>query len=114
MAVRKPRRSLPLLTRRNLVFGALEIGVAVGLGFATGCGALGRKLSCNELSGLSDAERAARDRAEYLDQTVDPARRCDKCQHFHSAFGTLACGECTQLQGPVNPAGCCDRWEGEL
>jgi len=70
-----------------------------------------KELSCTDTSGLSPADVEMRNvTLAYVEKTPDPAKRCDNCQQFKAAPAPGACGGCTILKGPINPAGYCKSW----
>jgi hypothetical protein len=87
------------LTRRQLLLGAVPLGVA---GFA-----------------LSDPARAAgacvqpdseslRASLNYVSPSADAAAACAHCAFFTADPAGGACGECKILGGPVESTGHCD------
>jgi hypothetical protein len=97
-----------LIKRRDLLKGAALLGVtAAGAGrLLAGCG--GDELSCSDVSQLTDAQRQTRTRQAYVEQTPDATKRCDNCTFFTAAQN--ACGSCSVVPGPINPAGYCTSW----
>ena len=71
---------------------------------AIGCS---KKASCLDVTGLSPDDVTQRNStAAYVDQAVDPAKKCALCLHFVPAAPN-ACGGCKIVKGPINPEGGC-------
>lgn len=51
-----------------------------------------------------------RQQLNYVDQTSNPAQRCDNCALWVAAPSADACGGCELPLGPVHPAGWCSSW----
>ncbi|TVR03133.1 MAG: hypothetical protein EA398_06365 [Deltaproteobacteria bacterium] len=105
------------LTRREFLLRAAALGAAAAAAPAimAGCtsgggGGTAGGITC-DTSGLSDAERTMRQSLNYVDQTPNPAQRCDNCQLWVEPSAAGQCGGC-QLEnlGPVHPAGWCTAW----
>ena len=106
-------------TRRNFLshFAALS-GIAAGSGLLwsacqtgvpetpAGAAATG----CNDVSGLTDAERQMRTQLQYAETTPDPAKDCTNCQLWIAQEAGAACGGCQLLKGPIAPKGYCISW----
>ncbi len=98
-----------LITRRDILRIALgSAGAVAGVSVIAGCGG---GLDCNDTSGLSAEDIAARTGAGYVERSTNGNRRCLNCTVYTSA-GTEACGSCTMIPGPINPYGYCTRWIG--
>lgn len=66
--------------------------------------------SCDDLSGLTDAEIQMRENAQYVDDSPHEDRRCDNCQLFVEPAGGEQCGGCQVIKGPIHPLGWCNLW----
>jgi hypothetical protein len=87
---------------------AIFSAAAVVPGFLTS--ACSKKLSCEDVSGLSPAELAMRrDTAAYAEASTDPAKKCSGCAQYEPK-GADACGGCKVVKGPINPEGTCKLW----
>jgi hypothetical protein len=69
------------------------------------------EVPCRDLTGLSSEEKEWRDECGYVDQTPDPAQRCDNCEFWEAPRGSAVCGGCTVMAGPIAPGAYCDLWE---
>ncbi len=65
-----------------------------------------KELSCADTTGLTPDEISMRTNLAYVDKGTDPAKQCAKCNFFKPAAPD-ACGSCTLVKGPINPAGNC-------
>lgn len=65
---------------------------------------------CNDLTGLTDAEKQMRGALQYVEVTDIPEKRCDNCQLYIAPEAGSPCGACKILKGPVAPAGHCTSW----
>lgn len=68
-----------------------------------------KDLHCDDVAGLSDADKLTRTNAKYVDETPDLAKQCSGCQQFVPPPGD-ACGGCKVVKGPINPKGYCTLW----
>ena len=85
--------------------GALSIGAVAAL---QACGkSEGGAAKCDDLTGLSDADKATRTTFKYVDVSADPAKICSKCALYKAPEGGAACGGCQVVKGPVAPGGNC-------
>lgn len=87
----------------RLGLGTLVVGVVA-------CGKkepAGPTVVCNDLTGLTDPDKATRVTFKYVDVTPDPSKRCDGCQFYIVPEGAAPCGGCKLVKGPVAPAGYC-------
>mgnify|MGYP005848430591 CR=1 FL=1 len=66
--------------------------------------------SCNDTTGLTPEDIQQRTNLQYVEQTADPAKRCDGCALYIAAAAGAACGGCNLIKGPINPAGYCTSW----
>jgi hypothetical protein len=63
--------------------------------------------SCNDVSALSDAEKAARSALQYVDKSPYPDKKCKLCNLYLPAAEASQCGGCQVVKGPVHPEGYC-------
>lgn len=63
-------------------------------------------LTCQDTTGLTEQEIQMRTSLNYVDETDDPERACDKCALYQTAEEG-ACGGCTLIKGPIHPNGTC-------
>lgn len=98
-------------TRRRFIQHAGASGTLLVFGFAlapvSGCG----EEPCRDLSDLSSDEIEWREESGYVDQTPNPAQRCDNCEFWEPPRGDTPCGGCTVMAGPIAPGAYCDLWE---
>jgi hypothetical protein len=96
-----------MLGRRSLIVlgGHFALG---GVAFVLGCDrAAALPKSCEDVTALSDDERAARSALAYADRTTKPDRACSSCVQWGAPNGAGACGGCKLLKGPIHPQGTC-------
>lgn len=93
--------------RQSLSVSALGIGAGLVL---TACGKSGGGGGggCNDVSGLSEADKAMRTSNNYVEAAADPAKACDLCQLYTVPAAGAACGGCQVVKGPINPKGSCN------
>jgi len=98
-----------LLDRRTfLTRAALLGGVAAGASLLAACGK-GGALVCTDTASLKPEELATRTSLNYVDASADPTKLCSSCTlYLPAAEG--ACGGCSVVKGPINPAGNCISW----
>src|SRR5579862_809218 len=92
--------------RRAVLQTALGLGAASLLPVIVGCGS---KLSCNDVTNLSQDDLKNRADNSYVDQSLDATKTCSGCNLFKPA-GEKQCGACTIVKGPINPGGNCRNW----
>jgi len=109
-------------SRRDFLKHALSIGALSMAGGAvlTACGKPKKQAAggggggggggCNDVSGLSDADKALRTTNQYADVTPEKDKTCDNCQLYKLPAGGADCGGCQVLKGPVAPKGWCKLW----
>lgn len=101
------------LNRREFLERAAVIGVGIGAGtLFVGCKSGGGGLSCTDTTGLAPADAQLRTTSAYVDHSPHADKHCANCSLFQSA-GDAACGTCTVLKGPINPAGYCNLWAAQ-
>jgi hypothetical protein len=98
----------PMLGRRDAVrhlaiFAAAAVAPTMIL---AGCKDGPKELSCADLTGLTPDEINMRTNLVYVEKSTDPAKQCAKC-NFYKPAAPDACGSCTLVKGPINPAGNC-------
>ncbi len=116
------------ITRRNfLVKLSAATGLSVGAGaFLSACGggksdqapateapeieAPAVAASCDDVSGLSDADVNLRTTLQYVDESPDTEKTCKNCALFVIPEGESPCGTCTLLKGPIAAGGYCTSW----
>lgn len=99
------------ITRRDMLGRSLLLGAVATVGtnlFLTACGGSSGP-TCAGTAGLSAADVATRTGNQYVDASVDPAKKCSGCNFFQSA-GAAVCGTCTVVKGTINPGGNCRLW----
>lgn len=104
-----------LITRRTFMEDAAYVAVGslcVGL---IGCETQSVKaqkvgLSCNDTTGLTPEQIAAREALKYVDTSAIPSKRCDNCNLWIAPEKPGTCGGCKILKGPFHPAGFCTAW----
>jgi hypothetical protein len=97
------------MVMRSLFFGAATAALGRGV-FSTGllgCG--GGEPNCNDTAGLSPEDVATRTSNQYVERTMDAAKKCSGC-NFYQGPAAGACGQCTVVKGPINPGGYCRLW----
>jgi hypothetical protein len=106
------------MTRRELLAKAAAASVLlVGAGAAlsackadaAGGGAAGAAgaapvAACEDVSALSDADKATRSSLKYVSKSPEAAKNCAGCSLF---IPGQPCGTCKVLKGPIAPEGWC-------
>ena len=106
------------MNRRSFIIRlALPVSMLSSMAlFLSGCGGSKKDVSekksqissdCEDLSGLSESERMARDSFGYEAQVALPERSCMHCKLFIPAGKTSPCAGCLLFKGPVKPEGSC-------
>jgi hypothetical protein len=107
---------------RSALFGSAALGSGTLLA-ACGGGAEGPAPAdtgaesasvCNDLTGLTDAEKEMRTTLKYLEVSDTPDKLCDNCQLWIPAEEGAACGGCQIIKGPIAPKGSCASWAAKL
>jgi hypothetical protein len=70
----------------------------------------GASFTCTDVSGLDEAQRAARTALEYVDASPHADKNCLNCQLWQSGTNATQCGACQVIQGPIHPHGYCKSW----
>lgn len=106
------------MNRRSFIFRlALPVSMLSSMPlFMAGCGGSNKDVpekksqtssDCEDLSGLSESERMARDSFGYEAQAALPERSCMHCKLFIPPGKTSSCAGCLLFKGPVKPEGSC-------
>jgi hypothetical protein len=96
-----------MLGRRSFMIASGRFALG-GAAVALGCKrTAGLPTSCEDVTGLSDEERAARSALAYADGATKPDKACRSCQQWVAPHGDGACGGCKLLKGPIHPEGTC-------
>jgi len=115
------------ITRRDfLVKLSAATGLTIGAGaFLSACGggesgqattpaaqepAGAMAAACDDLSGLTDADKQLRSTLQYVDKTANPDRHCSNCALFVAPADGASCGTCSLIKGPIAPGGYCSSW----
>lgn len=71
-------------------------------------------VSCDDLSGLTDAQREQRrqvvESLNYVEASPNENQTCANCALYTPPTGDEPCGGCQLFPGPVNPNGYCTSW----
>lgn len=99
------------MSRRRFLARAVRVPIVVPFAALAPAAlvACGSRLDCTDTSALSGAEMTERTAVNYVEVSADPAKRCENCSLYRRADAN-ACGTCTLIKGPINPAGTCIRW----
>lgn len=95
------------ISRRDALRLTVLGSVGLGLAACSGGGASG--LDCSDVSALPASDASFRSGQGYMERSTRSGRNCEGC-NFYTAAGANACGSCTVLRGPINPAGYCNLW----
>ena len=110
------------LNRRDFLFKSCVpmIGIAVLGGLFSGCKKSAEdktadtpkadKDPCNDLSQLTEEEKAIRKELEYVAESPYPEKVCDNCAVWIKPEEGKVCGGCEIMAGPVHPKGYCASW----
>jgi hypothetical protein len=66
-------------------------------------------LKCDDVAGLSEADKATRTNNQYVEKSTTAGKTCSNCQ-LYKPGAAGACGSCTLVKGPINPQGYCRVW----
>ncbi len=98
------------LTRRAFFRRSGSLGVAVVGLSVVGCGGGGDALTCDDVSGLTEAELGARTSNGYVANSPHgAAKNCLNC-NFGQNLTASSCGTCTVIKGSIHPNGYCNLW----
>jgi hypothetical protein len=110
------------LNRREFILKNLApvAGMAILGGLLSGCKKSDQKETtektvtdedpCNDLSQLTEEEKAIREELEYVAKSPFPEKVCDNCAVWIKPEEGKLCGGCEIMAGPVNPKGHCASW----
>lgn len=98
------------VSRRAFIRQGSTIALAV-LGATTiGCGGGDADLVCDDVTGLTPAETAARSSNGYVANSPHgTAKQCINC-NFGQNLTASACGTCTVIKGAIHTLGYCNLW----
>lgn len=68
---------------------------------------------CDDLSGLSAAEKQQRKQFGYVKQSSVPGSHCGNCRLYLPPKSGEQCGGCLLFKGPVHAAGYCTQYEAQ-
>lgn len=85
----------------------LLVVAPVAAAVLTGCSKKTEPDSCQDVSALSDAEKASRAALQYVDNSPYPEKYCADCNFWQPAKEPGLCGGCQLVKGPVHPKGYC-------
>lgn len=66
--------------------------------------------SCDDYSGVSEAELEKRRKLAYIIQAPDPEKQCNACKLYLPPKPGEKCGGCMLFKGPVESNGSCTYW----
>ena len=93
------------LTRLGI--GALTVGAVSALAACGKKEGVDAAVACNDISGLSEGEKATRESLKYVDASPDASKLCKGCQQFVEPAAGAACGGCKIIKGPIAAPGYC-------
>jgi hypothetical protein len=93
------------VTRRR-VLRALAVSPLAAAALAA-CGKKDAPDSCQDVSALSDPDKATRSTLQYTDRAPSADKQCNKCSFYQPASEPTKCGACTLVKGPIHPNGYC-------
>jgi hypothetical protein len=97
------------LTRRTTLKVLLAVPLATGV--LSACGKKTEPDSCQDVAGLSDADKATRTSLSYTDRAPEKDRHCSVCTYWQPAKDPAECGGCTLVKGPIHPNGFCTAYQ---
>jgi hypothetical protein len=68
------------------------------------------EMKCDDLSKLTDAEKAQRTALGYIEKSTQEGKSCTTCQQHVVPAKETDCGTCKVVPGPINPNGYCNVW----
>lgn len=96
-------------TRREFLCDAgLGAGAVLLVGSSWGCK---KSANCDDVSGLSDAQKAVRKGLQYVGQSNVAGKNCANCKLYNKPAAEGQCGGCQLFEGPVAAAGYCTGWQ---
>ena len=69
---------------------------------------------CNDLSGVSEADIALRQKLGYVKESPIADNQCANCNLYLPPAAGAACGRCMLFKGPVYAAGYCTYWAPKI
>lgn len=93
------------LTRRATL--KLLLAAPLCASVLSACGKKTEPDSCQDVSALSDADKAGRSALSYTDRAPEKERRCDLCTYWQPPKDAAECGGCQLVKGPIHPHGFC-------
>lgn len=103
--------------RRAAQLGAVAVAAPALLSMTTACSKKDKSsggddgFSCEDITGLSDAEIGTRESLEYVDDSPFGAEKdCANCALYLEAEPGEDCGGCSLVPGPIHPLGYCTSW----
>lgn len=103
------------LTRRAFLERAavFSLGAAGAMAFLNACsrgggdaGGGGGANACDDTT-TDTVALGQRTQLQYVSNAPDQTKRCDGCALWQAPAAGAACGGCTAVGGPINPAGTC-------
>ena len=70
--------------------------------------------SCDDLSGVSEADIKKREELGYVNESPVPDYQCDNCNLFLPKRADKPCGACMLFKGPVYESGYCTYWAPQV
>lgn len=102
--------------RRAAQLGAVAVAAPALLSFTTACskkdkGGGDDGFSCEDTTGLTEAEIGTREALEYVDESPFGAEKdCANCALYLQPEADEDCGGCSLIAGPIHPLGYCTSW----
>ena len=97
------------LTRRRLLKTTAKLAVVAAAPLVVG-GCTKEEFSCEDASGLAEADAKLRNELGYQDRSPHgESKSCANCAFF-VAGRKDQCGQCTLVKGPIHPEGYCASW----
>ncbi|MFT5356835.1 MAG: hypothetical protein ACI9KE_004061 [Polyangiales bacterium] len=97
------------VSRRAFIRQGTTVALAVFGATAIGCGGEA-ELVCDDVTGLTPAETAARSSNGYVANSPHGAtKQCINC-NFAQNMTPSTCGACTVIKGAIHPLGYCNLW----
>jgi len=75
-----------------------------------GGGGGGEAKGCNDVSGLTEQEKATRTSLKYVEKSPEANKNCANCSLYQQPKAGEYCGGCSVMKGPINPKGYCTAW----
>ncbi len=67
-------------------------------------------LSCQDVSGLTEPQKATRTNNAYVEKSSVAGQDCANCALYTLPKEEGGCGGCAVVAGPINPLGWCKLW----